>query len=189
MKVLAALVGLAIADKHEPKECNFGDDAVVCADATTCCSKATGVDLSGVVGKKLGDATVTEENQEEMEKEMLKYLKKEAEKGEGSCLPLAESTFTKDGTVFTYECGDDRLQTLDEALNDLTDGIDAAGNCVADNLLDPEAAEECLKWAGKDCADEAVVEAADKDACEAAQASAKALFAGAIALIATAALM
>ena len=89
----------------------------------------------------------------------------------------------------TYECGDDRVQNALENLDDALDGLDAAGNCVTDNLLDPEATEECLKWAGKDCADEAVVPADDKAACEDAQASAKALFAGAIALVATVALM
>ena len=75
---------------------------------------------------------------------------------------------------------------------DVDGGVDTvsdAANCAADNLLDPEGLEECLKWAGKDCADEDVVPADDKEACEAAQASAKALAAGALALVAAAALM
>ena len=104
---------------------------------------------------------------------------------------MAESTFDYEGAVVTYECGDGRTQTLDDALeslDDALDGVDAAANCVTDNLLDPDAQAECLKYAGKDCEDEEVVRADEKDACL-AHASANALYAGAIALIATAALM
>ena len=73
---------------------------------------------------------------------------------------------------------------------DLEGAVDAvadAAQCALDHALDPEAAAECVKWAGKDC--EAEEDEAEKEACEAAQGSAKALAAGAIALVAAAALM
>ena len=191
MKVFAALVGIAVA--ADPADCNFGDDkAVACEDATTCCAKVTGVDLSAAVGEEVeGLGEITEETVADMETMMMGFMEKAQEKGDGSCMPLAESTYEEDGGKLTYECGDDRVQSLDdavEALDDALDGVDAAANCVTDNLLDPDAQAECLKYAGKDCEDEEVVRADEKDACL-AHASANALYAGAIALIATAALM
>merc|ERR1711862_497912 len=120
----AALIALALA-KDEPADCNFGKDAPVeCEDATTCCSKATGVDLSGAIGEKLGDATLTEDNVKEMEEGMMAIMEGFAEAGEGGCLPLNSNTYTEDGATVTYECGDGRTMSLDEALEELDGALD-----------------------------------------------------------------
>jgi len=75
MKVFAALVGIAVA--AEPADCNYGDDkAVACEDATTCCVKATGVDLSAGVGEEIeGLGKLTEENIKDMEEMFMGFLK------------------------------------------------------------------------------------------------------------------
>merc|ERR1712013_589858 len=122
---------------------------------------ATGVDLSGAIGEKLGDATLTEDNVKEMEEGMMAIMEGFAEAGEGGCLPLNSNTYSEDG---------------------------AAADCVTNNLLDPDAQAECLKYAGKDCENEDEVPAEEKDACL-SHSSAKTLVAGAIALVATVALM
>lgn len=81
--------------------------------------------------------------------------------------------------------GDGKTTTGDAKAGDAKATDEKACDALADATDDAKA--ECKKWAGKKCADEK--EEDQKKACESAKASAKALAAGAIALLGVAALM
>ena len=79
------------------------------------------------------------------------------------------------------DAGDD-----DEATGDDEKEGDDADACA--DIEDEDEAALCVKWTGKDCADEELTDE-EKTECEEAQAGAKALAAGAMAIAALAALM